>query len=97
MCFGVPLPPYIKEEREEAGHRGHAMGGNRLGLLVQVAPFLLSEGERGKEREREKERGAAPPPLVQFGLPMGGAPPHVGFPLSPLWPMLALTFPGGFR
>ena len=22
--FGVPLPPYIKEEREEADHKGHA-------------------------------------------------------------------------
>ena len=70
-------------------------GGDRLGLLVLVyhIPFLLSEGGRGNEREREKERGGAPPPLVQFGLPMGGTP--CGLPLSPRWPMLAHYFPRG--
>ena len=31
------------------------MGGNPLGLLVLVAPFLLSEGERGKERAGQGE------------------------------------------
>ena len=27
LCFGVPPPPYIKEEREEAGPRGRAKEG----------------------------------------------------------------------
>ena len=48
------------------------MGRNPTWTPSPIPPFLLLEGERGKEREREEERGAAPPPLAQFGLPMGG-------------------------
>ena len=67
MCLWGALAPVYKggEGRRPALGAGQ-VGGNRLGLLVLVAPFLLSEGERGKKREREKERGATPPPLVQF-------------------------------
>ena len=59
------------------------MGEVPLGLLVLVgSPFLPTERGKGKEGEREKERGTAPPPLVQFGLAMGGAPLVACLPLS---------------
>ena len=62
-------------------------------------PLFLSPPEGiGRERERERERGVVLPSLVLFGLPMGeGHLPYVGCPLSPLWPMLAHYFPGGFQ
>ena len=59
----------IRRERGGSRPRVRQVGGVPLGPLVQFGPpFLLPEGERGKEREEEKERGAPPPPLVQFGL-----------------------------
>ena len=94
MCFGVPLPPYIKEEREEASPRGVPSGGDRLGLLVLVSPSFFRRGEREGDGEGEV-KGAAPPPLVQFGLPWGGATP-CGLPsLSPMAHVGPLLFPGG--
>ena len=79
----------------------HAKGGVLLGLQVQLGfgppSFLLTEGgKREGEGDGKGKGGARPLPLVQFGLPMGGgAPPLVGCPLSPLWPMLAHYFPPG--
>ena len=73
-------------------------GGILLGLLVLFAPFLLSEGERGKEREREKERGPVPFPLSNSDSPWGGARhPLPGYLASPLWPMRPITSPGRFQ
>ena len=74
---------YIKEEREEAGgHEGARQGGLQLGFpILDGLPFLFQEGEGGKERERERKEGAVPLPLVQFGLPWGGA----------LWPSLSYS------
>ena len=99
MCSRVPLPPYIKEERgRPAGPcRARQERGVLLGLQVLVGFHQKERGGR-KERERERERGVAPPPLVLFGLPMGGV-RHLllACPLSPLRPMLAHYFPGGFR
>ena len=43
----------------------------------QVVGVGVKEGGR-KQMERERERGAAPPSLVQFGLPMGGGAPPPG-------------------
>ena len=80
VCVEVPLAPVYKEARgRPASPMGCTKGGGVL-LLVGVglpfpSPTRKEEGER-KEGEREKERRDAPPPLVQFGLPMGeGAPP----------------------
>ena len=75
-----PAPIYKGGRGEEASLGAPQVGGVPLGLLVQfAAPFLLSWGERGKEREKEKERGAPPPSLLQFRLlPCGGR-------TSPLW------------
>ena len=44
------------------------------------------EGERGKGEGRGEGKGGAPPPLVQFGLPMGGgaASPCGLPPISPM-------------
>ena len=69
-----PAPVYKGGEEEAGGQEGRAMGGVLLGLLVQVGfapPFPFSTGGNRKEREREREWGAAPS-LVQFGLAMGG-------------------------
>ena len=66
---------------------GRAQGG--FLLLVGVGfPFLVQEGEEGKEERREGRRGGRPPSLVQFGLRKGGgrAPPLAGplsYPLRP--------------
>ena len=50
------------------------------------------------EREREREGGAAPSSLYYSDSLGGGrvATP-AGFPISPLRPVLAQHFPGGFR
>jgi hypothetical protein len=78
VSLGCPLPPYIKEgEGEAAGPRGAPRCGVLLGLPSpsRIPPPIRS---RKGGRERERKEGAAPPPLVQFGLGKGGrAPPHV--------------------
>ena len=60
MCFkGAPAPIYKGGRGEEVGLGMPQVGGVPLGLLVQFGPpFLLPEGERGKEWEKEKETGA---------------------------------------
>ena len=74
--MGCPQATYIKEDEEEAGGQGgRAKGGVQLGFAILVGfPFLFQEGEGGKEREKERKKGVAPLPLVQFGLPWGAPP-----------------------
>ena len=48
---------------------------------------------RGKDREKEKERGAVPPPLIQFGLLTWGYP--CGLACLPPMAHKAHIFPGG--
>ena len=81
----MPLSTYIKEGEEEAGgQEGRAIGGVQLGFPILVGvSFLFQEGERGKEEEREKERGGRRPLLVQLGLPFGRGWPPFPSSLSP--------------
>ena len=86
-AFGVPPPPYIKEGRRRwpvLGVARHGGSPTRTLLLVGFAPFLPTEMGKGKEGRGRWKGGAAPPPLVQFGLGRGRrAPPPVAFlPLS---------------
>src|SRR5215216_2693253 len=58
-------------------------------------PFLLLEVERGKEREREKERGGrAPFPLSNSDTHGGGTPCGLPY-LSPMAHVGPLLSPGG--
>ena len=59
MClWGAPAPVYKGGEEEAGGQGGCAIGRVQLGFLILVGvSFLFQEGERGKEKEREKERG----------------------------------------
>ena len=100
VCSRVPPAPIYKggrrrpAAREEARHRGVQLG---FPILVGV-PFLFQAVERGKEEEREKERGGRRPLLVQFGPAMGrGRPPLAALLSFPLNPIKAHYFPGGFR
>ena len=87
VCYGVPLPPYIKEGGGgAAGPRG-APGGVVLLPGVGRPPLALLEKEGGREKE---ERGAPPPFLVLFGLGGRGARPYPGRLSSlPLRPTMA--------
>ena len=97
LCVGVPLTTYINEGEEEADVKeGRAIGGAQLGFPILVGvPFLFQEGERGKEEEREKERGGRRP------LPSPIQTCHGGRATTPCGPSLLSTkaqyFPGGFR
>ena len=78
LCVsGVPLPPYIKvqERRRSAGPYG-----------VPRSPPPPSRSRtptrRGKEVGRERERGGAPPLLVQFGPGGRRRAAHLWLPLS---------------
>ena len=84
MRLGRPRPPYIKEEREEAGgHEGARQGGVQLGFPILVGlPFLFQEGEGGKEMERKRKEGATPPPPSPIRTALGGA---------TLWPSLSFS------
>ena len=87
MCFGVPPAPVYKGGGEEAaGLEGGAMGGNRIGLQVLFGPLPFLRRGKGEGRGKRRRKGGRAPPLVQFGLPMGGgAATHYGLP--PLSPM----------
>ena len=39
MCYGLPLPPYIKEGRRRPATRGSAMGGVLVGFPTPGAPL----------------------------------------------------------
>ena len=58
-------------------------------------PSFSWRGKEGREREEENERGAPPPPLVQFGLPWGGAATPCGLPLLSPMDHEAHYFPQG--
>ena len=68
MCSRVPLPPYIKEK----GGGQPALIGRAPSTIPTRNPIpsrFTTREERGKEGEGgEKERGAGPLALVQFGL-----------------------------
>ena len=79
LCVkGCPLPPYIKDQGEEAGRPSMARQG---GVLLLVGVGLLLGGGKGSG-EGEGKGGAAPPLLVQFGPGGGGARPTLVAPLS---------------
>ena len=60
--YGVPLPPYIKEQGEEAAGQGEArQGGVLLPLGVGLLLFPVGVGEGEGKGEEEKERGVRPP------------------------------------
>ena len=63
LCvYGVPLPPYIKEQGEgAAGQEEGAPGGVLLPPGVGFPPFLVGIGfVKGERGEREGRGGAAP-------------------------------------
>ena len=85
LCLEVPLSPYIKEWRRRRGSAPMAHpGGVLLPPGVGFLPFhVVGVGDKEGERE-EKEGGGAAPPLVQFGLVLGGgARPASPSPLKP--------------
>ena len=101
VSSGAPLPLYIKEQ---VGGRPALVRPkertNPLRTRKRIHPFLVQlgrekgEGKRGRGRGKE---GPRPPPLVLFGLPLGGRHLLGCCPLSPLRPTKAQYFPGGFR
>ena len=62
VSMGCPLPPYIKEQGEEAAGQGEArQGGVLLPLGLGLLLFLVGVGEGEGKGEGEKERGGWPP------------------------------------
>ena len=70
MSRGAPLPPYIKDQGEEAAGQEEGAPGRSPTPTESRTPSFPSWNRRGKERkERGGGKGASPPPLlVQFGL-----------------------------
>ena len=69
-----------------------------LGLLAGfLPPLLLPEGERGKEREKEKERGLHPLPHSNSASSLvgGGVPAACGLVSPPPMAHMAHIFPRG--
>ena len=96
--WGAPSPVYKGGEEEEGWPQGVRPKGGFLLLVGRFPPFLVQAGEEGRRGRGEKESGATPPSPCPVRIAHGGgAPPLVGSPLSPLWPMLAHYFPWGFR
>ena len=63
VCQGVPLPPYIKDQGEEAGWPSMARQGGVLLLVgVGLPSFLLLLGGEKEGGEGEGKGGAAPLP-----------------------------------
>ena len=82
--LGCPPPPYIKEQGgRPAGPRGRARRRSPPPSRSRTPPFLLLLGG-GRKGERGKERGGAPPLLVQFGPEGEGV-------RGPPWPLLSLS------
>ena len=60
--YGVPLPPYIKDQGEEAAGQGDArQEGVLLPLGVGLLLFLVGVGEGEGKGEEENERRGRPP------------------------------------
>ena len=90
--YGVPLPPYIKEQ----GRRRPALGGARQGSRIptpsrsRFPPFLvqLGEGGKGGKGRKKGEGGRAPNPLSNSDWAWEGRMPPPGcclsFPLRPI-------------
>ena len=73
MSRGAPLPPYIKDQGEEAAGQGRArQGGVLLPPGVGLPLFLVGVGG-GKEGKQRGGRKGGAPLLVQFGLEGEGA------------------------
>ena len=93
LCVkGCPLPPYIKDQGEEAGRPSMVRQGGVL-LLVGVG-LLLGGGKKWRGRGKGGRRPPSPSPIRTRGG--GGARPTFGCPsLSPLRPIWPITSPGG--
>ena len=78
LCVkGCPLPPYIKDQGEEAGRPSMARQG---GVLLLVGVGLLLGG--GKKWGGRRKGGRRPPLLVQFGPGGRRRAAHLWLPLS---------------
>ena len=79
--YGVPLPPYIKEQGGGRRPRRRArQGGSPTPTGSRTPPFLVGVGKGKGEGERRK---GAPPSLGQFRLVHGEG---CGHPLGPFSP-----------
>ena len=79
LCvYGVPPAPVYKgvEEGEGRPSLWRALG-ESYSHRSRIPPFLVQLGVLPCSRSRKQGRGAAPP-LVQFGLLMGGGAPSPG-------------------
>ena len=97
--WGAPSHVHKGGGKRRPALEGRAIGGVQLGFPILVGlPFVFQEGERGKEEEREKERGGRHPLLVQFGPAHEGARGHPLRPFSPFpyGPIRPNTSPGEF-
>ena len=97
--MGCPLPPYIKEQGEEAAGQGEArQGGVLLPLGVGLLLFLVGVGEGEGKGEEEKERGGRPPcpKPIRFG-PWGARPTLPLLPSISTKAHVGPLSPGGFR
>ena len=74
MSRGAPLPPYIKDQGEEAGGQEEgAPGRSPTPTGSRTPPIQVGVGEEREGERGGKERGAPPALLVQFGLEGEGA------------------------
>ena len=75
--MGCPLPPYIKEQGEEAAGQGEVrQGGVQLPLGVGLLLFLVGVGEgEGGGGEKEGEGNRRPFPFSNSDWAWGARPP----------------------
>ena len=93
LCvLGCPLPPYIKDQGEEAGRPSMARQGGVL-LLVGVG-LLLGGGKKWGGTRKGGLRPPSPSPIRTRGEEARG-PPWLPLSLSPLRPIWPITSPGG--
>ena len=89
VLWGAPLPPYIKEGGEGAA--------GPLGVRLEESYSHREEDSPLLPWWRRKG-GPRPHPLSNLDWAGGGV-RHLLWPssLSPIWPMMPINFPGGFR